>query len=270
MALAILQPRAPGAVRLAAWLLLVLVVAGMNFGTRAMVANTRASAQPQGPTIGFALCPDGSMQPMQSMDNPTANCASGGSAIRANDGFYSFSFGVFGLIAYGILLGFVLLIARGLPGRETFALYRPKSWRRIVGLVLGALLATYVLLAVTSAALGPGAHPDQGVPTWWDGSRVAQFALSFVVVAVAAPIVEELTFRGLGYSLLSPFGSGIAIAATGVLFGLMHGFVVALPIFVIVGLVLGWVRMRSGSVYPGMLMHGAFNAIALILAVSVT
>ncbi len=182
---------------------------------------------------------------------------------------YSYGFGVAGIVLYGIILGVVLLIARGLPRRETFALYRPRSWPRTLGLVLRVLLTTYVLVAVVSALLGSGAHPDQGLPAGWDSSRAAQFALSFVVVAVVAPVVEELTFRGLGFTLLSRFGPDAAVFGTAVLFGLYHGFVLALPVFVVVGLALGWLRRRTGSIYPGMVMHGAFNAVALILAVSV-
>ena len=79
---------------------------------------------------------------------------------------------------------------------------------------------------------------------------------------------SDSIFRGLGFSLLSRFGARAALVATAVAFGLVHGFLVPLPLFVIVGLSLGWLRMRTGSIYPGMLMHGTFNAVATILAVS--
>lgn len=189
-------------------------------------------------------------------------------ATSYDDSFYSYSFGISGIATYAILLAIVLLIAKGLPRRETFALYRPKSWPRTIGLILGALATTYVLIILVASALGPNAQTDQGIPVFWDGSRAAQFMLNLVVVAAVVPIVEELTFRGLGFSLLSRFGPRAAVLGTGVLFGLVHGFLVALPIFVVVGLSLGWLRMRTGSVYPGMLMHGMFNAVATILAVS--
>ena len=44
---------------------------------------------------------------------------------------------------------------------------------------------------------------------------------------------------------------------------------VALPVFILAGLALGWLRMRMRSVYLGMVMHGAVNAAALILTISV-
>jgi membrane protease YdiL (CAAX protease family) len=57
--------------------------------------------------------------------------------------------------------------------------------------------------------------------------------------------------------------------ATGVLFGLAHGLIVALPVLAVFGIAVGWVRDRTDSVYPGMLLHGTFNGIALIASVLV-
>jgi membrane protease YdiL (CAAX protease family) len=155
---------------------------------------------------------------------------------------------------------------RGVRTRETFALRRPPSWPTAFSLILGALLATYLLGAWLTPS--QGGQPDQGVPTFWDPSRLPQFALSFAAIVVVVPFVEELMCRGLGFALLRPFGERAAIVGTAVPFGLMHGFLGALPFFVVAGLALGWVRSRTGSVYPGMLMHGAVNATAVILSVS--
>ena len=91
---------------------------------------------------------------------------------------------------------------------------------------------------------------------------------NFLVVAVLAPIVEEITFRGLGYKLIEPFGKWTAILVVGLLFGLAHGLVEALPILAAFGAGLAYVRMRTGSVYPGMIVHSAFNSLVLIVAVT--
>jgi uncharacterized protein len=102
---------------------------------------------------------------------------------------------------------------------------------------------------------------------FWDGSRVPEFAANFAVVAVVAPVFEEFMYRGVGYGLLERLGTGTAIVVTGLLFGLAHGYVYVLPLFVTYGLMLGWLRSRTGSIYPGMLVHGATNAAAMILTV---
>ena len=61
----------------------------------------------------------------------------------------------------------------------------------------------------------------------------------------------------------------VAIVGTGLLFGLSHGLVIALPIIVVFGCVLGWIREKTRSVFPGMVLHGTFNLIALVAAVTV-
>jgi hypothetical protein len=69
--------------------------------------------------------------------------------------------------------------------------------------------------------------------------------------------------------LLFPYGKWTAILATGVLFGLAHGLLIALPVLVVFGIAVAWVRFRTGSVYPGMILHGTFNGVALIASVLV-
>jgi uncharacterized protein len=51
-------------------------------------------------------------------------------------------------------------------------------------------------------------------------------------------------------------------------FGLAHGLVLALAALVFFGLVIALLRQRTGSVYPCMVVHCAFNATSLILAVT--
>ena len=90
-----------------------------------------------------------------------------------------------------------------------------------------------------------------------------------MVIAVIAPVVEELLFRGIGFHLLRRFGDPTAILATGLAFGLYHGLVNALPILALFGVALAWLRARTRSVYPGMLVHAAFNSVALIVSVTI-
>jgi membrane protease YdiL (CAAX protease family) len=188
-------------------------------------------------------------------------------AETPDDVAYRYSSSVAALVQYGIMLGILLLIARGLPRREAFALRRPESWPRAIGLAALALLAIWAV----SGALAPflDASEEQGlVPDGWDSSRAGAFVAFFLVVSLVAPAVEELTYRGLGYSLLAPYGAWVAIVVTGVLFGASHGLVVALPVLAVFGIVTGWLRMRTRSVYPSFLLHSVFNGTALLVSVA--
>lgn len=181
---------------------------------------------------------------------------------------YRWSSAIGAAVQYGIMLGIALLIARGLPKREIFGLKRPPSWPRALGYSLIALIAIWVV----SGALSPflDANDEQGfVPDEWDSSRIGAFAAFFVVVSIVAPVIEELIYRGLGFSLLAPYGNWVAIVVTGVLFGASHGLLIALPILTVFGLVIGWLRARVRSVYPPMILHGLFNGVALIVSVAI-
>jgi membrane protease YdiL (CAAX protease family) len=182
------------------------------------------------------------------------------------DPLYRWDEFVGGLVQFVILLGLILLFARGLSKREAFALRRPSSWRRAVGIMLGIA----VIVVVASAALEPVLHPDkeQGLaPTRWEPAHAAAFAANFVVVALLAPVVEELTFRGLGFTLLERFGRWAAILLVGIAFGLAHGLVEALPLLVLFGAGLAYLRSRTGSVYPGIVVHVLYNGLVLLFAV---
>lgn len=163
------------------------------------------------------------------------------------------------------MLGFVLWIAGG--SRDVLALRRARSYAGAAGAGIAVLVGIFVLGALLDPILHAGR--EQGLtPTHWEPSHAAAYAANFAVVAVVAPIVEELTYRGLGFTLLVPFGAAAAIVLTAVLFGLSHGLVEALPILTAFGLGLAWIRHRTDSSYPGMVVHGCFNALALVLAVT--
>jgi uncharacterized protein len=89
-----------------------------------------------------------------------------------------------------------------------------------------------------------------------------------------APLFEELWFRGFLQPLLCrSLGTVLGIVITGALFGSMHlfeysnawqyGVAIAL-----VGIALGYVRLRSGSIIPSIVMHACFNSMSVISLVA--
>jgi membrane protease YdiL (CAAX protease family) len=185
----------------------------------------------------------------------------------AQDVFYTWSFAVNGLVMEVILVVIVLLIAIGLPKREFFALRRPTSWRRALGGAGAVFGGVLVLSFVVGLFLRP--TEEQGlVPDQWDSARLAPFAVNLVVVATVVPITEELVFRGAGVTLLSRFGTREAIVTVGVLFGLVHGLVEAMPILSAFGMGLAWLRIRTNSIVPCILLHGFFNLFAVVVGVA--
>lgn len=182
------------------------------------------------------------------------------------DVLYRYSTAVGSAVVYGIMLLVVLAIA-GFR-RELLGLRRPRSWPAALGLSLLLLVGVYVAIALIDPILQAGR--EQGLtPTGWQPDHAEAYAANFVVVAGLAPVVEELMFRGLGYSLLERFGRWPAILAVGIAFALAHGLVNGFVELALFGCALAWLRSRTRSVYPGILLHSVFNAIALVAAVTI-
>jgi len=184
-----------------------------------------------------------------------------------NELLYKWSSAVAGLLQYAIIAGVLYAIARQLAP-SALGLNRPESWGRALGYAAAALVTVFVIGAVLNIFLKAG--QEQGlVPDRWEASRAAPFIANFIVVAVVAPIVEELTYRGLGFAVLRDmYGQTPAIIGCGLAFGLAHGLFVALPILAIFGMILAWLRAKTDSIYPSMLLHATFNSLALIVAVA--
>jgi membrane protease YdiL (CAAX protease family) len=179
---------------------------------------------------------------------------------------YEWSTAVGGVIQDGILLVLVLAIAGS--RRDLLALRRPKSLRNALRLLGIALVTVYIFEIVYSHLAHPG--NEQGLtPAHWEPHHALAYIVNSIVICTVVPFAEEVTYRGLGYSLLARFGQWPAVLAVGLLFGLAHGLVVSLPIIVVFGCVLAWIRSQTGSVYPGMLLHASFNLIALVAAVTI-
>jgi ABC-2 type transport system permease protein/sodium transport system permease protein len=90
-------------------------------------------------------------------------------------------------------------------------------------------------------------------------------------MALAPALAEELFFRGFLFGALSARRSPwLVILSTAALFGLMHlvteVLVVRLVPTMALGVVLGWLRHRTGSIWPGVVLHFCHNALLVMAA----
>jgi membrane protease YdiL (CAAX protease family) len=174
---------------------------------------------------------------------------------------YQYSLAVGTLALELVVLTAVFFIARGLS-RETLGLRRPASWERAAALALGLLVALLIVENLLDTVLH--AAREQGLePTRWEPAHAAAFAVNAAVVVFVAPFVEELTFRGLGFAVLSLYGPFVAVVGSAIAFAAAHGLIEGFPALLVFGIAIAYLRLRTRSVYPGMLFHATFNAVAL-------
>ncbi len=192
----------------------------------------------------------------------------GGNNDTGRDALYQYSTALVAIAFYGILFVVVYAIA-AVDLHELFALRQPRSWWRALGLVVAVIVGIFIVAGLVSLLpLPQSPSNEQGLtPTHWDSRYAAPYALNAIAIAGVAPIVEELTFRGLGYRLLLPDGRWLAIVVVGVTFGLAHGLVEGLLVLVPFGMALAWLRGKTDSVLPCILTHSIFNGIALLAVI---
>lgn len=93
---------------------------------------------------------------------------------------------------------------------------------------------------------------------------LAQVVILISVVAIVVPLVEELYYRGaLFSSLVRGQGALTTVVFTSIAFVLNHGLWRDFPALLLVALILGYVRVASGSLLPAVALHSAFNLSAI-------
>lgn len=89
--------------------------------------------------------------------------------------------------------------------------------------------------------------------------------LNLISTAVLPALLEEMVMRGYVLGALRPHGDKSAVILSALLFGLIHGNVLQLPFAFMLGLVLGWLVVQTGSIWPAVLLHFGNNAMSVLL-----
>ena len=170
-------------------------------------------------------------------------------------------------LAVGAAAGFSLA-KYGLPP-EAWSLVRPP--RLNVGpifLTLAAAFATLTVYAAIVSVLGLESFlPDENVPRELFDYR-AVLPLTFVMVVIVAPLMEEMFFRGfLFHGVWWRFGFWPAAVVSGATFSLIHvtsADLVGLIIpFTVIGILFAYLVRRTGSLWNAIAVHVLFNSVAV-------
>lgn len=91
------------------------------------------------------------------------------------------------------------------------------------------------------------------------------FLLTVVRVVITAAVVEEICFRGYVMQPLIKYGEKFAIVMAALTFGLMHGNLVQAPFALIAGIGLGYITVKTGSLWPSIVTHALNNLLTTVL-----
>ena len=129
------------------------------------------------------------------------------------------------------------------------------SWAAVAA--LGTIIPSELFLEIVKL---PDINSDLLVP-------VMQNRWGYLAICIFAPLVEEMVFRG---AILRALLDGIshhwvAITLSAALFALVHLNPAQMPHAFCLGLLLGWMYYRTGSIIPGIVVHWVNNTVAYVV-----
>jgi membrane protease YdiL (CAAX protease family) len=175
-----------------------------------------------------------------------------------------------GVAFMGALFFLVLLHERERPLSDVLALRRPPVGLCLLALGLGVALQG-PLTFISDAIYTRYPLPEQDLAALAElfnvSSPYRKVAL-VVAVGVFGPVVEEMFFRGgIFGSLRRRHGAGLTLLGVSLLFAAAHRDVRLFFPDLLGGLAMGYVRAMSGSLWPALVLHTAFNSTGAVLAV---
>jgi len=166
----------------------------------------------------------------------------------------------------------ILLFLRRHTWRETLSLSSPAPRTLALSALLGGALwvLSIGLMELQSLALPPP-------PEYLEAFRAIHRALapknaldalvSLTVIAIAPGVGEEIVTRGILLpSLVRPLGRALAVLASAFLFAAMHFDGYRFLFTFTIGVFLGTLRLRSGSLWPPIVAHVTLNALTFVIA----
>ncbi|MGM9482525.1 lysostaphin resistance A-like protein [Roseateles sp. NT4] len=133
----------------------------------------------------------------------------------------------------------------------------------VVGLLALPIFCVVPALALGNIALGTlvvALFPMSAADAAMFERMAAGGWISTLTACLIAPLVEEMLFRGIILrSFLRQYERWPAILGSALLFGLSHMNIYQCVAASVVGLVIGWLYERTRSLWPGILLHAAYN-----------
>ena len=91
------------------------------------------------------------------------------------------------------------------------------------------------------------------------------FGAAVLMICVQPAIFEELGFRGVILTALEPvLGPREALLVSALIFAILHLSIPSIPHLFLMGIVLAWLRQKTGSLYAGMVAHFTHNLLVLL------
>ena len=146
-----------------------------------------------------------------------------------------------------------------------FNSFQTSYWKSIITWTV-FLIGTSLIIVILMELLG-GTSENTKTQSLQSNMGILSFLIAFVSAAIISPIYEEIFYRGFLYRWFRvKWGVPAGILLSSTVFMLVHiPSYNTLPVNFLTGVIFSWTYEKTGSIYPGMIIHGVFNGIAVVL-----
>ncbi len=176
--------------------------------------------------------------------------------------------GLVGLVFSGAapILVFAIVVLSRIRKLPAFGVRRVSPrWLLIAVLLAAACFAVIFTFDTVIQHLFPGVDDSQDILRAAASGGILALVGTIFFGAVLTPLGEELLFRGILTRFFERWGGGVAIVVSALIFAVWHGINLVFPSALLVGLVNGWLMVRTKSIWPGVVLHIVYNSAFLTL-----
>ncbi len=169
------------------------------------------------------------------------------------------------LLAYFLMAPAVLIMAMGSGDVLTGAI-RARLRLTSVPLTVAAVVCTLAVAMTSHAVLSQIITEKRSTLIEALGMGGQSWPVQLLVVAALPAVLEEISFRGMILPYLSnrmPAAAALVVSAAA--FAALHLNIVSFPFLLCMGLVLGWLRIATGSLVPPIVAHFLHNSVVWAL-----
>ena len=146
---------------------------------------------------------------------------------------------------------------------------RPFNRKAIPYIICIAISSLFIVNIVINSAIALDILPKEWIKLMDQNSNMiisGSQALQILCVGIVGPFAEEVLFRGLILGGLSrTCNKWLAIIASAIVFGVVHGHPIGIIYATCLGLLLGWIYLKTGSLISVTLFHIIYNLLSVLM-----
>ena len=128
--------------------------------------------------------------------------------------------------------------------------------------MLCCIIANYIVGIMMTISESMGYELTQSESP--DPENISACIIAALARAVVPAICEEFAMRCCSLGLLKKYGKTLGVVGVSLVFGLLHGNLIQFVFATLVGLILGFVTVKTDSIVPAVIIHGFNNGMSVV------